>query len=140
MNAVDRLALLANLEEECCELNHGPDTGHLKIPAVDYIIQPFGYSASEIEEVAVRELVVPVCSDCASALQGNEWTLVYCFECCSSQWIYRRYAKNQYRHHILWLRGCPKCTYEFGGLYFSDLKALVDYPLFLSRIGDIAAA
>ena len=133
MDAINILGLLAQLENEHCELNHGPDTAHEKRPAVDYIIQPFGYTVNEIEEVAVRELVVPVCVECADALQGNEWTLFYCLDCCSSQWVNRKLAKNRYRHNILWLRGCPECSEEFGGLYFSDLKAIVDNPLFASR-------
>jgi len=132
MNAVDKLALLAQLENEYCELSHGPGTFLDKHPAIDYIIQPFGYTVNEIEEVNVRDMVIPVCSDCSEALQGNDWTLFYCFECCSSQWVYRKFAKNRYRHKILWLRGCPACSSEFGGLYFSDLQALVDNPVFLS--------
>ncbi|RJX16614.1 MAG: hypothetical protein C4563_11475 [Desulfobulbus sp.] len=140
MHELDRLVLLANLAEEHCELNHGPKTSHLKLPAVDYLVQPFGYSMSDIEEVSVREVVVPVCIDCAGALQGNDWTLLYCFECNSSQWISRRFARLRYRHNVLWLRGCPECSGEFGGLYFSDVKALVDAPLFLTRLQDIAAA
>lgn len=140
MNEFDKLVLLADLAEECCELSHGPDTSHLRLPAVDYLVQPFGYSQSDIDEVSVRDMVVPVCIDCASALQGNEWTLLYCLECNSSQWISRRYARLRYRHNILWLRGCPYCTGEFGGLYFSDIKALVDNHLFLSALQDIAAA
>jgi hypothetical protein len=69
----------------------------------------------------VRDLVIPVCFDCALALKGDEWTLLYCFECASSRWVCRRLAKNNYRHHILWMRGCPDCTNEFGGLYFTDV-------------------
>jgi len=134
MEAIDRLALLANLENEFCELNHGPKTHRDKRPAVDYIIQPFGYNVNEIEEVAVREMIVPVCAECADALQGDDWTLFYCFECCSSQWVHRKFARNRYRHNILWLRGCPECSTEFGGLYFSDLKAVVDNPFFVSRV------
>lgn len=134
MNAVDILGLLAHLEEETCELNHGPETDNEKHPAVDYIIQPFGYTVNEIEEVGVREMIVPVCTDCSEALQGNDWTLFYCIECCSSQWVYRKFAKNRYRHKILWLRGCPECSREFGGLYFSDLRALIDNPVFVSRL------
>lgn len=134
MNAIDKLGLLAQLEHEFCELNHGPDTYLEKRPAVDYIIQPFGYNVNEIEEASVREMIVPVCTDCSEALQGDDWTLFYCFECCSSQWVYKKFAKNRYRHNILWLRGCPACSEEFGGLYFSDLKALVDRPVFVSRM------
>lgn len=132
MHETDRLRLLADLSTEFCELNHGPGTRREDFPASDYLVLPFGYPESETCEVTVREMVVPVCHECASALLGEEWTLLYCFECCSSQWVYRGLAKNRYRHHILWLRGCPHCTHEFGGLYFNDLKALADAPLFLS--------
>lgn len=140
MHETDRLRLLAELTTECCELNHGPGTRRADFPASDYLVLPFGYHESETSEVAVREMVVPVCHECATALLGEEWTLLYCFECCSSQWIHRGLARNRYRHHILWLRGCPHCTNEFGGLYFNDFKALTDVPLFLSvYAGSIAA-
>ena len=134
MDAIDHLGLLAQLDEEFCELNHGPGTGHEKRPAVDYIIQPFGYTVNEIEEAAMREMTVPVCTECIEALLGNDWTLFYCFECCSSQWVYRKHARNRYRHNILWLRGCPECSREFGGLYFTDLKAITGTPLFARRV------
>ncbi|MDP1883891.1 MAG: hypothetical protein Q8L10_00840 [Candidatus Moranbacteria bacterium] len=129
MDAINKLQLLAELSNECCELSHGPDTRREDFPASDYIIMPFGYSESEKVDVAVREMVVPVCYGCATALLGNEWTLLYCFECCSSQWVYRRLAKNRYRHHILWLRGCPHCSSEeeFGGLYFNDLGTIINF-------------
>lgn len=131
MNEIDKLQLMADLSHELCELNHGPNVSKENFPASDYIIMPFGYAENAITDVAVREMVVPVCHDCATALLGNEWTLLYCFECCSSQWVYRKLAKNSYRHHILWLRGCPHCTNEFGGLYFNDLQAVGDSVAFL---------
>lgn len=140
MNEIDRLTLLAELDHECCELNHGPGTRREDFPAVDYLVMPFGYTISEVEEVAVREVVVPVCRECAEALSADEWTLLYCFECCSSQWVYRNLAKNRYRHHILWLRGCPRCTNQFGGLYFNEAKALIDTPVFLGQLANIIAA
>jgi hypothetical protein len=120
MNAIDRLELLANLKNEHCELNHGPNTDHEKRPAIDYIVQLIGHDAGGGIEVASREMVIPICADCSEALQGNEWTLLYCLECCGNQWVNREYAKNRYRHSILWLRGCPKCTGKFGGLYFTE--------------------
>ena len=140
MDAINTLGLLAQLEEEYCELNHGPGTHNERRPAVDYIIQPFGYNVNEIEEVAMREMIVPVCIECAKALQGNEWTLFYCFECCSSQWVYKKFTKNRYRHNILWLRGCPECSEEFGGLYFTEYKALKGNPMFMRQmpISDVA--
>jgi hypothetical protein len=66
-------------------------------------------------------MVIPVCRECVEALQGEEWTLLYCYECNENHWVFRKLARNQYRHHILWLKGCPDCTGEFGGLYFNDL-------------------
>ena len=93
MNAIDKLALLASLAEESCELNHGPNTSHIHAPAVNYIVQPFGYSNGGVECVSVRDMVIPICLQCATALRGNDWTLLYCFECNSSQWISRRHAR-----------------------------------------------
>lgn len=129
MDAISKFQLLADLTHEFCELNHGPATRRENFPACDYIIMPFGYKESSVVEVSVREMLVPVCLDCAMALQSGEWTLLYCFECCSSQWVYRQLAKNSYRHHILWLRGCPHCSSEseFGGLYFNDLGTIVNF-------------
>lgn len=133
MDAINHVGLMAQLGNEHCELNHGPETHSEKHPAVDYIIQPFGYNVNEIEEVSVRDMIVPVCAECAESLQGNDWTLLYCFECCSSQWINRSISKNRYRHSILWLHGCPKCSNEFGGLYFSDIKAIFENPVFVGQ-------
>lgn len=140
MNAIDRLQLLAELSEEFCELNHGPDTRRENFPASDYIVMPFGYSEDDRQEIAVRELVVPVCHDCARALIGNDWTLLYCFECANSRWVYRELAKNRYRHHILWLRGCPDCSNEFGGLYFNDISAVVGQVELLTHLTGMQAA
>lgn len=120
MHETDRLRLLAELVNEACALNHGPGTANMPVQATDYLVLPVGFGEGFGNETCAREMVVPICADCAQALLGNEWTLFYCFECCSSHWISRQMAKYRYRHHILWLRGCPECTYEFGGLYFSD--------------------
>lgn len=133
MNEIDKLRLMVELTNEYCELNHGPDTRREDFPASDYIVMPFGYEENEVTDIAIRELVVPVCYGCATALLGNEWTLIYCFECCCSQWVNRKLAKNNYRDHLLWLRGCPQCTNEFGGLYFNDFKAVADSAMFLTR-------
>ncbi len=140
MNEIDRLQLLSELSHDFCELNHGPDSRKEDHPASDYIVMPFGYAENEITDVAAREMVVPVCLECAEALLGEEWTLLYCFECCSSQWVNRKLAKNRYRHHILWLRGCPHCACEFGGLYFNDLTAITDNANLLARQISILAA
>jgi hypothetical protein len=123
MDAIDKVRLMAELDHEHCSLNHGPGTGMENIPATDYLVISFGYNETEDKEIAVRDLIIPVCFECAAALTGDEWTLLYCFECAESRWVYRKLAKNRYRHHILWLRGCPECTNEFGGLYFTDIPS-----------------
>ena len=134
MNAIDRIQLLAELDHEFCELKHGPNTHREDFPATDYLVLPVGYQEECDVEVVVRELVVPVCRDCVDALLGEEWTLLYCFECNSSQWIYRSLAKLNYRHHVLWLRGCPDCAEKFGGLYFNDFPTIQEAPEFVSRL------
>ncbi len=121
MDAIDKMHLLADLAQSHCELNHGPDIDNKDHPAVDYIVLPLGYEDNEVVETTARELVIPVCGECAQAIAGEEWTLLYCFECNSSHWLHRQLAKNKYRHHVLWLRGCPDCSNEFGGLYFNDV-------------------
>ena len=121
MDSIDTVRLLLELEEEYCGLNHGPKTQREDYPASDYIVIPFGDSSREVL-TPERELVVPVCSECAQSLLGEEWTLLYCFECNASRWVNRLRAKNDYRHHVLWLRGCPDCSNKFGGLYFNDAE------------------
>lgn len=119
MDTIDTVRLLSELEGEHCGLRHGPNTRMADYPASDYIVIPFG-DTSKAVATTERELVVPVCLECAQALIGEEWTLLYCFECNASRWVNRALAKNQYRHHVLWLRGCPDCSNAFGGLYFND--------------------
>jgi hypothetical protein len=123
MDAIDKVRMMAELPFDHCNLNHGPGISNENIPAADYIVIPFGYREEEDIEVAERDLVIPVCYDCVQALKGDEWTLLYCFECAESRWICRKLAKNSYRHHILWLRGCPDCSRTFGGLYFTDMPS-----------------
>jgi len=120
MDEYDRVRLLAELAESHCELNHGPGTSPQDYRAVNYIVLPLGYKENSIQEVSARELVIPVCGECLQALQQDDWTLLYCFGCCESRWVFRKLAKNRYRHHVLWMRGCPACTNEFSGLYFNE--------------------
>jgi len=106
-----------------CSQNHGPGISNEDLPAAEYIVIPFGYQEGDAKEIAVRELVIPVCLECVPALKGEDWILLYCFECADSRWVCRKLAKNSYRHHILWLRGCPDCSNEFGGVYFTDIPS-----------------
>lgn len=139
MDELDRLRLLAELDESHCELNHGPGTKPEEYPASDYIVLPVGYQEDRVREVSARELVVPVCLECAQALLQDEWTLLYCFECGGSRWVCRKLARNAYRHHILWLRGCPDCTNVFGGLYFTDIPQVIGHVELLSQHVMVAA-
>ncbi|MBU0673930.1 MAG: hypothetical protein KJ950_04735 [Proteobacteria bacterium] len=127
MDECDRLRLLAELTTAHCELNHGPGTRNNDYPAENFIVLPVGYEEENDLEVTARELVIPICVECAEALTGDEWTLLYCFECGENRWVARELAKNRYRHHILWLRGCPECSNQFGGLYFGDLEEQVTF-------------
>lgn len=133
MDEINRLQLLAELVESHCELNHGPGARSTDHPAADFLVAPLGYNENDMVEVAVRELFIPVCAECAQALLADEWTLLYCFECSSSRWVSRQFAKNHYRHHILWLRGCPDCTCEFGGLYFNEIPLQIGHPELLAQ-------
>lgn len=129
MDSIDVVRLLSEIEGEHCGLNHGPKTKPEDYQACDYIVIPFGDTRADLV-TPDRDLVVPVCHECALALTGEEWTLLYCFECNASRWVNRRMAKNQYRHHVLWLRGCPDCANKFGGLYFNDAEnAAIDVSL-----------
>ncbi len=64
---------------------------------------------------------------------GGKWTLLFCLDCGTSRWVYRELAKNSYRHHILWLKGCPDCSNTFGGLYFTDRQMPSVTPYFINR-------
>lgn len=132
MDHIAKLALMAELAESHCELNHGPGTRGEDYPATDYIILPLGHRINDCLEKLEREYVVPVCSECALALTRNDWTLLYCLECSNSRWVRRKFAKNSYRHHILWLQGCPDCSNKLGGLYFNDMPALGEKVAFVS--------
>lgn len=135
MDTIAKLVLMAELEESHCELNHGPGTKGEDYPAADYIILPLGYRKNDGQEELDREYVVPVCFECALALTQNDWTLLYCLECSNNRWVSRKFAKNIYRHHTLWLKGCPDCINKFGGLYFNDMPSLGQKVAFVSNTG-----
>ena len=109
MDCFEKLALLAELGNEQCQLFHG--LGAEKPPAVNYIVVPIGYNKDKVRDI--------------SALQG------YCLDCGESRWGLRCLARNKYRHKILWLKGCPECSGKFGGLYFND--PISDHSGFMSN-------
>jgi hypothetical protein len=121
IDETDELHLLADLHGSFCQLNHGPETKQEDYPAVDYIVTPVGKMRDgESGELSESKITIPICQECADALLEDEWTLLYCFDCMNSRWVCRELSRMHYRHHILWLRGCPDCGGKFGGLYFND--------------------
>lgn len=123
IDEIDAIGLQADLAHSYCQLNHGPrDT----VPhnAVDYLILPVGKQDSQGRVSEAADLVIPICSDCLTGLNDESWTLLYCLDCNQSQWILRELAKMDYRHHVIWLKGCPTCGRNFGGIYFNDSQPL----------------
>lgn len=128
MTPEEKLVLLAELanQETFCQLNHKHDPSGPNQPAADFICLPVGYNKSKIEAVAVREMVIPVCQECANSLSSqDEWILLYCLECCQSQWVNKNYSRLSYLnqklqrdHKVIWLSGCPKCTGEMKAVWF----------------------
>lgn len=88
-----------------CELNHGDAGAKEDREAVDYLCQEF---SSEFENFSIR---IPICEECVHALYGQDWVLLFCLECCSSQWIYKRLAKRKYEDgkNVIWMSACPNC-------------------------------
>lgn len=91
-----------------CDLRHHDDEKHL---AVNTIVVPMGYKEPDGTYIQKDELVIYICEDCVRKLQSIDWSLMYCFNCCSSQWIYLPLAKRSKEHYnnINWITYCPKC-------------------------------
>ena len=99
-NIIDNL----KLEGETCCLDH---KDRIKRKAVDYLCQNFKDKNDRINAIKI-----PICIECAEALCGSEWILLYCIYCNRSQWIYRPKAKLKYGMdvHVIWLDICPWCS------------------------------
>lgn len=126
MDNITKTGLMAELLDEVCGLSHGPVTP--KPPAVDWMVLPLGQKETSIIANQTEELVIPLCAECAEELSKLEskWVLLYCLDCNESQWVLRELSKLSWvnkvtmrLHKILWLRGCPKCTAKFGGVWFN---------------------
>ncbi|MDA8164298.1 MAG: hypothetical protein M0017_04620 [Desulfobacteraceae bacterium] len=124
MDIYDKAILLAALDSEYCQLSHGPFDTRENHKAVDFLVCPLGYREGEGVEVQVRELTIPICSDCADGLHDEEWTLLYCLNCLASQWILRPISRLRYRHNLIWLGSCPHCAETFGGISFNEPASL----------------
>lgn len=109
MDPFERFIALANFIDSYCDLHHT----QYKPPTINQIIQVLDTG---------DKLSINICEECLEALQGDEWVLLYCVNCLESRWVWKEASKMSYQHNILWLNGCPECTNEFGGLYFTDVK------------------
>jgi len=124
MDAIDKLALMADLSDarcETCPIQVGP------VPAIDYLVIDLVHQ----ENGDKNQLVIPMCADCIESLlvQEDPWVLLYCLDCASSQWIDTNKSKLDYtnkihdvKHKFIALEGCPKCSDEPRGVYFGLLR------------------
>jgi len=109
MDDADKVILLSEIVSGCvCELNHGK--GQKKPPAIMHLVQPWGYDESDTVAIAVRSITIPICAECAQALQGQAWALLICKSCGSSQWVFRAWSRKIYTEHITWTDACPNCA------------------------------
>jgi len=121
MDKYDEVALIASLNNEICQLSHGP-YDKLTRKATNCIINPIGQKTNKEHGDATidKEFCIPICNECAIALSEDDWTLLFCLNCLNNVWVLREISKLSYRHHIIWLGSCPKCSNEFGGIYFNE--------------------
>ncbi len=109
MDGIDLLALKSELVGTKCELDHGK--GIEPGDATDYLTVPMG-TKTGVVETQTDTLTIPICTECAEALCGDEWILIYCLCCGASHWVARKYARRSYPTdcHIVWKDNeCPKC-------------------------------
>ena len=101
MDAIDKLALKADLINSRCELAHKDESPK----ATNQIICPMGEKRSgKISSY----ITIPICSTCEDALNGGEYTLFFCTKCGSSAWRHKKLARREYEK-IEWFNGCPNC-------------------------------
>lgn len=115
-DTIDELHARIDIQNEHCHLKHSDEDPAEDHPAIDYLCQGFGFG--EIETESIR---IPICAECVEALLGDEWILLYCLHCNSSQWVKRSLAKYQYPFwlHIKWMDVCPIC-YEAEQEFHDD--------------------
>ena len=111
MEEIEKAMLLLDLEEQVCQLSHGP---HPSPEAEGYLVETLKTESGH------KELTIPICKECSDSLVGGRWVLCYCLKCNESRWIDRLFCKNELasEKRILWLQGCPECGGKFDGLWF----------------------
>lgn len=111
MNNSDYIRNTLELINETCHLKHSrmdPAENH---PAVEFLCQHIGHLESEDSSVIDYTIQIPICEECAEALQGDEWVLLFCLNCSKSQWVLRALAKKVYHkdQHVVFMEECPCC-------------------------------
>jgi len=103
-DGLQNLIDIIELKGTNCVLDHKDDK---KREAVDYLSQRFKDKYDKIDT-----LRIPVCGECAEALCGVDWVLLFCIYCGRSQWVYRPKAKLKYGKdvHVIWMDICPWCA------------------------------
>jgi len=118
MKPAEHLIVLSELVNEVCGLNHKHDPRGTP-PATNVLVVPIGYNKNEVEAVAVRELTIPICEECAETLgqENSGFVLMICLECSSTQWISTYHSRLSYHntqtqkdHKIIFLNHCPHCA------------------------------
>jgi len=111
------LHAIIDLIGEHCHLKHSKEDPAENHPAVDYLCQNFGMETSTDNGHATNDSIVdfsvriPICQECVDALLGDEWVLLYCVNCGSSQWVLKKYSKLNWPFwlHVKWMDVCPIC-------------------------------
>lgn len=109
--SIDNLTAKLDLIGEKCHLKHGPKNMDIEIPnAVDYLCQYFGFN----KERSITEMLrIPICRDCIAGLYDDDWALVYCINCNSSQWFYKPKVPHiEFHTDVVWLDKCPECEHN----------------------------
>lgn len=125
MKPEEHLTILSELIGEVCQLNHKNDPDGVP-QASNVLVVPIGYKKNDVESVAVREITIFVCEECAESLSNeDDWVLIYCLGCCESQWINKKLSKLSYANHlakkdhkVIWLDSCPHCSEKTRGVWF----------------------
>ena len=115
----DKAGLFAELVNQQCSLQHNDQSDN---PAVDYIVCPMGIKESDVIENIQAYHSIPICKECAEALQDKDWVLIFCYKCTKSQWVYKPLSKIYYSDdtHIIWIEGCPECSKKAKRVIHND--------------------
>ena len=114
-NAIEDFQAILELKGEKCHLKHSPHDLAENHQAVDFICQDIGREIMTDDgimvEVLEATLRIPICKECAEALYGDDWVLLYCVGCNNSQWVCKRLSSRVYADglHIKWVDMCPNC-------------------------------